>query len=123
AHRDPFDRMLPAQSRIEGRPLVTADPVFKAFGTKVIWCLARHKTLRQPRVLGLARCLAERCAGARTQAIPSTQRKSIPSIAALQKGSPVLERSNRSALSRNCDRGDGDMRWHWIDSHNDYDRR
>jgi PIN domain nuclease of toxin-antitoxin system len=37
AHRDPFDRMLAAQSQIEGMPLVTADPVFKAFGTKVIW--------------------------------------------------------------------------------------
>ena len=37
AHRDPFDRMLAAQSRIEGMPLVTADPVFKVFGTKVIW--------------------------------------------------------------------------------------
>jgi PIN domain nuclease of toxin-antitoxin system len=36
-HSDPFDRMLAAQSRIEGMPLVTADPVFKAFGTKVIW--------------------------------------------------------------------------------------
>lgn len=36
-HGDPFDRMLAAQSRIEGMPLVTADPVFKAFGTKVIW--------------------------------------------------------------------------------------
>jgi PIN domain nuclease of toxin-antitoxin system len=36
-HRDPFDRMLAAQSQIEDMPLVTADPVFKAFGTKVIW--------------------------------------------------------------------------------------
>ena len=36
-HRDPFDRMLAAQSQIEGMPLVTADPVFKAFGTQVIW--------------------------------------------------------------------------------------
>lgn len=36
-HRDPFDRMLAAQSEIEGMPLVTADPVFKAFGTKTIW--------------------------------------------------------------------------------------
>ena len=37
AHRDPFDRMLAAQSRIEDMPLVTAEPVFKSFGTKVIW--------------------------------------------------------------------------------------
>jgi PIN domain nuclease of toxin-antitoxin system len=36
-HRDPFDRMLAAQSKIENMPLVTADPVFKAFGTRVIW--------------------------------------------------------------------------------------
>jgi PIN domain nuclease of toxin-antitoxin system len=36
-HRDPFDRMLAAQSQIEDMPLITADPVFKAFGTKVIW--------------------------------------------------------------------------------------
>lgn len=36
-HGDPFDRMLAAQSRIEAMPLVTADPVFRAFGTKVIW--------------------------------------------------------------------------------------
>jgi PIN domain nuclease of toxin-antitoxin system len=36
-HRDPFDRMLAAQSRLENAPLVTADPVFKAFGTDVLW--------------------------------------------------------------------------------------
>jgi PIN domain nuclease of toxin-antitoxin system len=36
-HGDPFDRMLAAQSRIENMPLVTGDPVFNAFGTKVIW--------------------------------------------------------------------------------------
>jgi PIN domain nuclease of toxin-antitoxin system len=36
-HRDPFDRMLAAQAQIEGVPLVTADPVFKEFGTRVIW--------------------------------------------------------------------------------------
>jgi PIN domain nuclease of toxin-antitoxin system len=36
-HRDPFDRMLAAQSQIEAMPLITADPVFKAFGTKVVW--------------------------------------------------------------------------------------
>ena len=36
-HRDPFDRMLAAQSQIENIPLVTADPAFKAFGTRVIW--------------------------------------------------------------------------------------
>ena len=36
-HRDPFDRMLAAQSQIENVPLVTADPVFSAFGTRVLW--------------------------------------------------------------------------------------
>lgn len=36
-HRDPFDRMLAAQSEIEGMPLVTADPAFRAFGTKTLW--------------------------------------------------------------------------------------
>jgi PIN domain nuclease of toxin-antitoxin system len=36
-HRDPFDRLLVAQSQIEGLPLVTADPVFRAFGTSVLW--------------------------------------------------------------------------------------
>jgi PIN domain nuclease of toxin-antitoxin system len=37
AHRDPFDRMLAAQAQIENVPLVTADPVFRAFGTRVLW--------------------------------------------------------------------------------------
>ena len=36
-HHDPFDRMLAAQSQVEGVPLVTADPAFRAFGTSVIW--------------------------------------------------------------------------------------
>jgi PIN domain nuclease of toxin-antitoxin system len=36
-HRDPFDRMLAAQAQIENVPLVTADPVFRAFGTHVLW--------------------------------------------------------------------------------------
>jgi PIN domain nuclease of toxin-antitoxin system len=36
-HRDPFDRMLAAQSQIENVPLVTADPAFRAFGTRVLW--------------------------------------------------------------------------------------
>ncbi len=37
AHRDPFDRMLAAQSAIEGMKLVTRDPSFKQFGTDVYW--------------------------------------------------------------------------------------
>jgi PIN domain nuclease of toxin-antitoxin system len=36
-HGDPFDRMLAAQAQIEIAQLITADPVFKAFGTRVIW--------------------------------------------------------------------------------------
>lgn len=36
-HRDPFDRMLAAQSQIEDVPLVTADPIFKTFGTRTLW--------------------------------------------------------------------------------------
>jgi PIN domain nuclease of toxin-antitoxin system len=36
-HRDPFDRMLAAQSKIEGVPLVTADPFFRDFGTSTLW--------------------------------------------------------------------------------------
>jgi PIN domain nuclease of toxin-antitoxin system len=36
-HRDPFDRMLAAQSRIERVPLITADPAFRGFGVEVFW--------------------------------------------------------------------------------------
>lgn len=36
-HRDPFDRMLAAQSLIEGVPLVTRDTAFYALGTATIW--------------------------------------------------------------------------------------
>jgi PIN domain nuclease of toxin-antitoxin system len=36
-HQDPFDRILAAQSQIETIPLVTADPVFRDFGTAVMW--------------------------------------------------------------------------------------
>jgi PIN domain nuclease of toxin-antitoxin system len=35
-HRDPFDRMLIAQSRIEEMPIVTRDPVFDAYDVEVI---------------------------------------------------------------------------------------
>jgi PIN domain nuclease of toxin-antitoxin system len=37
AHRDPFDRMLAAQSAVEDVPLVSVDPVFESFGIRVIW--------------------------------------------------------------------------------------
>lgn len=36
-HRDPFDRMLAAQSELESLPLVTADPAFSHLGTNVVW--------------------------------------------------------------------------------------
>ncbi len=36
-HRDPFDRMLIAQSRIEGLPIVTTDPIFSRYAVPVIW--------------------------------------------------------------------------------------
>jgi PIN domain nuclease of toxin-antitoxin system len=37
AHRDPFDRMLAAQSLLENLQLVSADPVFDQFGIERIW--------------------------------------------------------------------------------------
>lgn len=37
AHRDPFDRMLAAQSLIEDLALVTVDPHFRQFGVTTIW--------------------------------------------------------------------------------------
>jgi PIN domain nuclease of toxin-antitoxin system len=36
-HRDPFDRMLAAQSRCEGAPLVTNDPAFGDYGIRIVW--------------------------------------------------------------------------------------
>src|SRR5437588_9918427 len=36
-HRDPFDRVLIAQSIEEGWPIVTADPMFKDYPVQVIW--------------------------------------------------------------------------------------
>lgn len=37
AHRDPFDRMLAAQSIIEQIPLVTNDELFVQFGVNTMW--------------------------------------------------------------------------------------
>ena len=37
AHRDPFDRMLAAQSLLENLQLVSADPAFDQFGIERIW--------------------------------------------------------------------------------------
>ena len=36
-HRDPFDRMLAAQSLTEDLPIVTRDPAIAAFGARTIW--------------------------------------------------------------------------------------
>ena len=36
-HRDPFDRILAAQSLCEKLPLVTADPMFSRYSIEVIW--------------------------------------------------------------------------------------
>ena len=36
-HRDPFDRMLIAQAREEGVPIVSGDAVFRDYAAPVIW--------------------------------------------------------------------------------------
>jgi PIN domain nuclease of toxin-antitoxin system len=36
-HRDPFDRLLVAQSIEEGWPIITADPWFARYPVDVIW--------------------------------------------------------------------------------------
>jgi PIN domain nuclease of toxin-antitoxin system len=36
-HDDPFDRMLVAQSRVEGLVCVTCDPAFEAYGVPCLW--------------------------------------------------------------------------------------
>ncbi len=36
-HRDPFDRILIAQSIEEGWPIVTADPLFARYPVEAIW--------------------------------------------------------------------------------------
>ncbi|QSV71961.1 MAG: type II toxin-antitoxin system VapC family toxin [Aphanizomenon flos-aquae KM1D3_PB] len=36
-HKDPFDRMLIAQSKIENATLVSRDSVFKSYECSVIW--------------------------------------------------------------------------------------
>lgn len=36
-HRDPFDRMLVAQARIEGATVVTHDRAFEPYGVPIIW--------------------------------------------------------------------------------------
>ena len=36
-HRDPFDRMLAAQSLVEGMPLLSADVIFDAYNVRRLW--------------------------------------------------------------------------------------
>jgi PIN domain nuclease of toxin-antitoxin system len=36
-HRDPFDRLLIAQARVEGLTLVSSDSRFKAYGVPLLW--------------------------------------------------------------------------------------
>lgn len=36
-HRDPFDRMLAAQSALEELPLISRDPQFEDFGIRLVW--------------------------------------------------------------------------------------
>jgi PIN domain nuclease of toxin-antitoxin system len=36
-HRDPFDRILIAQSLVENLPILTADPAFEGYPAKLIW--------------------------------------------------------------------------------------
>jgi PIN domain nuclease of toxin-antitoxin system len=36
-HRDPFDRLLIAQSMEQGWPIISADPMFKKYSVDVIW--------------------------------------------------------------------------------------
>ncbi len=36
-HRDPFDRMLMAQSQLEKLTVITLDSVFQDYGIKVLW--------------------------------------------------------------------------------------
>jgi PIN domain nuclease of toxin-antitoxin system len=36
-HRDPFDRLLIAQAKLEGCAIVTKDPAFAAYGVPVVW--------------------------------------------------------------------------------------
>jgi PIN domain nuclease of toxin-antitoxin system len=36
-HNDPFDRVLAAQAQATGWPIISADPVFEAYGVRRIW--------------------------------------------------------------------------------------
>jgi len=36
-HRDPFDRLIIAQSIVENIPVITSDHIFKAYDVKTLW--------------------------------------------------------------------------------------
>lgn len=36
-HRDPFDRMIVAQSQVERLPIITSDPLIAKYKVRVIW--------------------------------------------------------------------------------------
>jgi PIN domain nuclease of toxin-antitoxin system len=36
-HKDPFDRLLIAQSKVENLTIVTLDPEFPAYSAKLLW--------------------------------------------------------------------------------------
>jgi PIN domain nuclease of toxin-antitoxin system len=36
-HKDPFDRLLIAQARVEKARLVSVDPVFKSYPVEILW--------------------------------------------------------------------------------------
>ena len=36
-HRDPFDRLLVAQAKVEGFTVVTSDPQFRTYAVNVLW--------------------------------------------------------------------------------------
>jgi PIN domain nuclease of toxin-antitoxin system len=36
-HKDPFDRLLIAQARVEGATLLSSDPVFAEYPVTVLW--------------------------------------------------------------------------------------
>ena len=37
-HKDPFDRLLIAQAKVENLVLMTADPVFAKYPLEILWC-------------------------------------------------------------------------------------
>jgi PIN domain nuclease of toxin-antitoxin system len=48
-HRDPFDRLLVAQSQIERLPLMTADPEIAVYDVEIIWAARGRRPRKQAR--------------------------------------------------------------------------